>query len=121
MGVLDLESFALHLRYIYTFYNSGEAIDFDAIDEFIEILDTPHRFTLHQQEESSFVVSEPRRDHLGNCVVLTFPGKESLLIHEGDEVELAYDEQFDTMGDVNNNVYEGTMTLERRASAKASD
>ena len=34
-------------------------------------------------------------------------------VYEGEEVELAYDEYFDAMGDDNHNVYEGTIALER--------
>lgn len=108
-----MNTFALRLRYVYTFYNFGEILDFDAIDELVDIKDEPLRFTLHLQEDAGFTVSEVREDHLGKYAVLTFPNKDNLVIHENDEVELAYDEYFDSMGDDNHNVYEGTVTLVR--------
>ena len=108
-----MKSYALRLRYVYTFYNFGDIADCDAFDDVVEILDTPHRFTLHQQEDASFIVSELKRDYIGNYVVLTFPNKDNLVIHENDEVELAYDEYFSSMGDDNHNVYEGTAALQK--------
>ena len=106
-----MKNYKLHLRYVYTFYNFGELLDVDAFDEKQDILDTPHRFTLHQQEDATFTVSELKEDYMGKYVILTFPSKDNLVVHEGDEVELAYDEYYSAMGDDNHNVYEGTVTL----------
>jgi hypothetical protein len=106
--------FKLHLRYIYTFYSFNEMLGEDVFDEFVELDSAPKRFTLHDQEEGNFIISQIMEDHVGKYAVLTFPGKESIIIHVGDEVELAYDESYDTMGDDNHNVYEGTVSLEWR-------
>lgn len=108
-----MKGFRIHLRYIYTFYSFNELLDCEPIDETVEILDTPHRFTLHLQEDASFIVSEVKEDYKGKFTVITFPNKDNLIVHEGEEVELAYDEYFDAMGDDNHNVYEGTIALER--------
>ena len=103
--------YKLHLRYLYTFYSFDEILDDKAIDEKIDIESEPIRITLYLQEDSSFVVSPLRRDHIGNYIILTFPNKDNLIVRENDEVELAYDEFFDSMGDNNHNVYEGTAEL----------
>ena len=100
----------LLLRYIYMYYRFGEILDTDAIEQEIEIKNGC-RFTLHLQEDSSFVVSEVKDGPFGKYVILTFPNKDNLIVHEGKEVEVAYDEFFDSMGDSNHNVYEGTATL----------
>ena len=107
-----MKKFKLHLRYVYTFYSFNELLDCQAIDETLEILDTPKRFTLHLQEDASFIVSEVKQDYKGSFVIVTFPNKDNLIVHEGEVVELAYDEYFDAMGDDNHNVYEGTVTIE---------
>ena len=44
--------------------------------------------------------------------ILTFPNKDRIVLAEGDEVELCYDEFFESMGGNNHNVYEGTVALE---------
>lgn len=103
--------YKLHLRYVYTFYNFGEILDDGVFDEHVEIEDKPKRFTLHDQEDGSFVVSEVKEDFIGRYVVLTFPNKDNLLIRENQETELAYDEYYSAMGDDNHNVYEGAMTI----------
>ena len=106
--------FKLHIRYVYTFYSFNEILGEDVFDEYVELDCAPKRFTLHDQEEGSFIISQIMEDYVGKYAVLTFPGKESLIIHAGDEVELAYDEHYDSMGDDNHNVYEGTVSLEFR-------
>lgn len=106
-----MKKYKLHLRYLYTFYSFDEIMDDEAIDEKIEISDEPIRITLHLQEDSSFIVSSLHHDHMGNYIILTFPNKDNLIVREDDEVELVYDEFFDSMGDNNHNVYEGTASL----------
>lgn len=59
-----------------------------------------------------FLVGGVGHDAGGEYAILTFPNKDNLLIHRGEEVELAYDEFTDTMGDNCHNVYEGTVALE---------
>ena len=106
-----MEKYKLHLRYLYTFYSFDEIMDDAPIDEKIEIAEEPIRITLYLQEDSTFVVSPLQRDSIGNYVILTFPNKDNLIVRENDEVELVYDEFFDSMGDNNHNVYEGTVSL----------
>lgn len=103
--------FRLHLRYVYTFYNFGEILQDDVFDEHVDIEDKPKRFTLHDQEDGSFILSEVREDYIGKHVVMTFPNKDTVLIREGKETELAYDEYYSVMGDDNHNVYVGSVTL----------
>ena len=103
-------SYRLYLRYVYTYYCFDEILDTDAIEQKIEI-GNGCRFTLHLQEDSSFIVSAPAERGMSKFVVLTFPNKDNIVIKEGEEVELAYDEFFDSMGDNNHNVYEGTVSL----------
>ena len=100
----------LHLRYVYTYYDFDEIFDTDAIEQFIEI-GSGCRFALHLQEDSTFIISEIKENALGRFAVLTFPNKDNLIVKEGEEAELAYDEFFDAMGNHNHNVYEGTVTL----------
>lgn len=107
-----MKKYKLHLRYVYTFYNFGDILDEDVFDEKIEVQDSAQRFTLHDQEDASFILSEIKEDYIGKFVTVTFPNKDNLVVHEGDEVELAYDEYFNSMGDDNHNVYQGTMVLE---------
>ena len=102
----------LHLRYVYTYYSLDEAVLDDALDQIIEISDTPCRFTLNQQEEGSFTVSEIRENHLGKFVVVTYPTKESLIALLGEDYELEYDEFYGDIDEGNHNVYQGTLTLE---------
>ena len=84
----------------------------DVIEELFEITEGC-RFTLHDQEDGSFLVSELRTDSQGEMVVLTFPNKDNLCIRLGVSEELSYDEYYSAMGDDNHNVYIGTVTLER--------
>ncbi len=105
-------TYSIKLRYLYTFYSFDEILDTDAIEQTEKVESRAKRITLHQQEDGSFILSEIKHDHIGAYVILTFPNKDNLVIHEGDEVELAYDEFFDCMGDNNHNVYEGTVALE---------
>ena len=100
----------LYLRYLYTYYCFDEILDTDAIEQVIEVGDGC-RFTLHLQEDSSFIISAPKSNAAGRYAVLTFPNKDNIVIKDGDEVELLYDEFFDSMGDNNHNVYEGTAQL----------
>lgn len=104
--------FKLHLRYVYTFYSFGELLGCETKDETVEIEDGK-RFTLYQQEDGSFMLSSVKSDFKGNYVVLTHPNKDKVVVYEGDNAELVYDEYFDSMGDDNHNVYEGFITLEK--------
>lgn len=106
-----MNKYKLNLKYVYTFYNNGEIEIEDVFDENEEILNTPHRFTLHDQEDGSFILSELLSDFKGNYVTLTYPNKDILLIHENESVELEYDEYFSSFGDDNHNVYVGSLTL----------
>ena len=103
-------SYKLHFRYVYTYYSFDEVMDVNAIDEVFEIAEGK-RFKLHLQEDSTFLISGMGKDCKGPFAILTFPNKDSLVIHEGEECELAYDEFFDSMGNNDHNVYEGTVTL----------
>ena len=102
--------YKLHFRYVYTFYSFDEILDTDVFDEKIPV---GGRFPLYQQEDGTFTASDVREDSIGKYVILTFPNKDNLVIHENEEIELCYDEFFDSMGDSNHNVYEGTVTLIR--------
>jgi hypothetical protein len=103
--------YKLKIRYVYTFYSFDEILDCDVKDEETDVSDSPRRFTLHLQEDSSFVLSELKEDFRGKYVIVTYPNKDNILVYENDETELAYDEFFDAMGDNNHNVYEGTFSL----------
>ena len=104
--------YRLRIRYVYTFYNFDQIMLEDVFDDGIELSDKPLRFTLRHQEDATFTVSEVREDHIGRFVVVTYPNKDNLVVHEGEDCELEYDEYFDAMGDNNHNVYEGTFNLE---------
>lgn len=104
--------YRLHLRYVYTFYSFGEELATDVIDEYVDI-GCGCRFTLHQQEDSSFTVSSVKEDFRGQYVVVTYPNKDNIVVYLGEEEELVYDEYYCAMGDDNHNVYEGTVTLLR--------
>lgn len=104
--------YELELSYAYTFYNFGEILDSDVRVERIKV-DTPCRFKLYQQEDSSFVLSELFENSRGRFVVLTHPNKDRVVIYENEVSELVYDEYFDSMGDDNHNVYEGALMLKR--------
>ncbi len=107
-----MAQYKIHLRYVYTFYSFGEILEEDAFDEFVELKDSPCRFTLHDQEDGSFILSEIKEDYIGKFVTVTFPNKDNIIVRKNEESELAYDEYFDSMGDDNHNVYEGTISLE---------
>ena len=101
----------LHFRYVYSFYSDGELMIEDVIDERFEIT-LGCRFTIHDQEDGSFLISELRDTADGRMTVLTFPNKDNLCIYEGGVEELSYDEYYTVMGDDNHNVYVGTVSLE---------
>lgn len=103
--------FKLLSKYVYTFYNSGEIICDDVFDEEVEVINQPIRFKLHDQEDGSFILSELSEDFIGKFVIVTYPNKDVVKIHEGEECELAYDEYYSAMGDDNHNVYVGTFSL----------
>ena len=105
--------YELKLRYVYTFYSFGELLGSDVREDSVEI-GAVKRFTLFQQEDSSFAVSELCENSHGRYVVVTHPNKDKVVVYEGESTELVYDEYFDSMGDDNHNVYEGALTLERR-------
>ncbi len=104
-------NYKLKLRYLYTYYCFDEILDTDVIDESLEVKDEEYRFTLHLQEDSSFILSPLMENASGKFVVLTFPNKDNLVVRVGEEHELLYDEFFDAMGNNNHNVYEGTVAL----------
>lgn len=107
-----MKNYALRFRYVYTFYSFDELMGCEAIDETFALSDKTVRFTLHQQEDSSFTVSPMMSGASGEYAVMTFPNKDNLVLRPGEEYEIAYDEFFDSMGDNNHNVYEGTVCLE---------
>ena len=107
-----MKEYRLHLRYIYTFYSFDEILNEEVFDEYVKIGDKPCRFTLHQQEESSFILSELMEDYKGKYATLTFPDKKTVIVHQSEEIELEYDESFDAMGEINHNVYLGTLAIE---------
>ena len=100
----------LRLRYIYSFYSGDELCDTAPIDEEFEI-ERGMRFKLHLMEEGDILVSDVSSDFIGEFAVLTYPNKENLIVRKGEECEIYYDEEYDSMGDVNHNVYEGTVTI----------
>ena len=106
-----MKNFKLHLRYIYSFYSFNELLLEDVYEEFIDIPDKPIRFKLHDQEDGSFILSELKEDYRGKYVIITFPGKDNIIVHEGENTELVYDEYYDAMGDDNHNVYVGAITI----------
>lgn len=100
-----------HFRYVYTYFHFDDILNEGAYDETFDAT-AGSRFTLTHQEDGSFLVGGVGHDAGGEYAILTFPNKDNLLIHRGEEVELAYDEFTDTMGDNCHNVYEGTVALE---------
>lgn len=104
--------YKLHLRYIYTFYSFGDLIDSQVCEDVIEV-DCNKRFTLYQEEDSSFILSELYENAGGVYVVVTHPNKDRVVVRAGETAELVYDEYFNSMGDDNHNVYEGALTLEK--------
>ena len=106
-------NFKLQLKYVYTFYSFDELLVEDAIEQNEEVSSSDRRFTLHQQEDASFILSSAKQDFLGSFVTLTYPNKDTVVIHEGEVVELCYDEFYMAMGDNNHNVYYGTAELIR--------
>lgn len=103
--------YQLQLKYVYTFYSFDELLADDAISQNEEISEAPRRFTLHQQEDASFILSALGEDFIGKFVTLTYPNKDTVVIHEGETVELCYDEFYSATGDSNHNVYYGTAQL----------
>lgn len=101
----------LHFRYISTYYHFNEILTEEVCDE-LHDAEAGNRFTLAHQEDGSFLIGGTGRNAKGDYVILTFPNKDNLVLYRGDETELAYDEFFDSMGDNNHNVYEGTVVLE---------
>ena len=106
-----MKNYKLNLKYVYTFYNNGEVEIEDVFDENEQILNTPHRFKLRDQEDGTFVLSELLTDYMGKYVTLTFPNKDIVLIRENETSELEYDEYYSSFGDDNHNVYIGSLTL----------
>ena len=106
--------YILKLKYVYSFYSFGEELGGDVIEQEVEIGSSAVRFTLHQQEDSSFVVGPVTEGANRAFVVLTHPNKDAVVVSEGEVTELVYDEYYESMGDDNHNVYEGAVTLERR-------
>ena len=104
-------SYKLKLKYLYTYYCFDEIFDTDVIEEEIEIGENEQRFVLHLQEDSSFVLSPLQENGMGKFVVLTYPNKDNLVIRLSESEEILYDEFFESMGNNNHNVYEGTATL----------
>lgn len=100
----------LHARYIYSFYSFDELLGDGVFEDEIEV-SQEKRFTLHQQEDASFIVSELKEDFMGKYVIVTYPNKDNVLVYQNDETELLYDEFYDAMGDSNHNVYEGSFSL----------
>lgn len=105
--------YSLNLKYVYTFYNCGEIAADGVFDEQTPIASSPVRFKLHDQEDGSFILSEVQSDSYGNFVIVTFPGKDVVVVREGESTELVYDEYYSAMGDDNHNVYVGTFTLSK--------
>lgn len=103
--------YKLLFKYVYTFYNSGEATYENIFDEEIEVPASPIRFKLHDQEDGSFILSEMKEDSKGKFAIVTFPNKDVIIVRLGESTELAYDEYYSVMGDDNHNVYVGTLTL----------
>lgn len=106
-----MAEYKLNIKYVYTFYNSGEVESEEVFDESYEVYDKEYRFTLHDQEDGSFILGALCSDFLGKYVTVTFPGKDILIVHDGESVELEYDEYYSAMGDDNHNVYVGSITL----------
>lgn len=104
-------TYYLNFKYIYSFYSDGELMLEDVMEERIPIT-VGCRFTLRDQEDGSFLISDIRGDSNGSFAVLTFPNKDNLCLYLGRAEELSYDEYYSAMGDDNHNVYVGTVTLE---------
>ena len=100
----------LNIKYIYSYYCFDELLDTDVKEDTVEIGEEK-RFTLHIQEDSSFIVSGLKEDHIGKFVIVTYPNKDNVLVYANDETELLYDEFFESMGNNNHNVYEGVFSL----------
>lgn len=100
--------FILSFKYVYTFYSFGEELDGYIKEESFELAEGD-RFALAQQEDSTFLISSVGKDQRGVYLVLTYPNKDNIVVHDGEVCEFVYDEFFDAMGDSNHNVYEGTV------------
>ena len=103
--------YVLSLKYVYTFYSAGDIIDEDVFTDEIEVANAPIRFKLHDQEDTSFILSELLEDYTGKYVTITYPNKDILITHLDESIELTYDEYYSVMGDDNHNVYVGAATL----------
>ena len=96
----------LHFRYVYTFYRFGEE-ELSDIGEEIFPIESGTRFTLAHQEDGTFQALSLTEE----SVILVFPNKDQIVLHAGEEYELAYDEFCEMLGDPCHNVYEGTVLL----------
>ena len=98
----------IKFKYVYEFYSFGELLLDDIIEEEFEV-ELGTRFTLHHQEDGSFLISSLDE----NGCVLTFPNKDNLVLRPGKSEERGYDEYYSVMGDDNHNVYVGSVTYEK--------
>ncbi len=96
----------IQFRYVYTFYRFGEEELSDTGEEIFEIT-SGARFALAHQEDGTFQTLSVSDE----SAILVFPNKDQLLLHLGEEYELAYDEFCEMCGDPCHNVYEGTIVL----------
>ena len=103
-------AFKLKLQYVYSFYSLDELVDITPVDEEIEI-ERGTRFQLHLMEEGSFHVVDVSRDYKAPFVTLADPAGDNFIVRAGEVTELSYEETYDSMGDTNHNVYEGTISL----------
>lgn len=106
-----MKKYRIIFKYVYSFYSFGEELDGYIKEESFEVGEGS-RFTLCQQEDSTFLISSVGADGRGEYLVLTYPNKDNILIHAAEVCEFNYDEFFDAMGDSNHNVYEGTVEIE---------
>ena len=72
----------IHFRYVYSFYSDGELTLEDVFDERFEITEGC-RFTIHDQEDGSFLISEIKDTAEGRMAVLTFPNKDNMCLYQG--------------------------------------
>ena len=96
----------LHFRYVYTFYRFGEEELGDVGEEIFNV-ENGTRFALAHQEDGAFQTLSVNDE----SAILVFPNKDQLVLHAGEEYELAYDEFCEMLGDPCHNVYEGTVLL----------
>ena len=96
----------LYFRYVYTFYRFGEEEMSDIGEETFEV-GSGARLSHEHQEGGTFQTRGVTEE---KCI-LVFPNKDQLVLHIGEEAELAYDEFCDMCGDPCHNVYEGTIVF----------